>query len=211
MGLGKILDAMHAAKLPRHMNAYLAAMIALLLAPTACSAWQIYINTLKGELIGNDYVISEYDDSGNRTLQVSGDKISISAQADASGEPTSYISITIDGYEWKHVGSTLVFAQKGVNMITDFQIPDEIVTSGETSTGFMPVDKFVNSYKNLFGKELVVLVSSQDGTPIGLFQGDDCGISIPTNLPKMTLINVDGKMVYIHRADVDILPAEMLD
>ena len=47
------------------------------------------------------------------------------------------------------------------------------------------------------------------GTPIGLFQGNDCYTEIPADLPKTTLINIDGKMVYVHRANVDIIPAEL--
>ena len=49
----------------------------------------------------------------------------------------------------------------------------------------------------------------QNGTPIGLFQGNDCYTEIPADLPKTTLINIDGKMVYVHRANVDIIPAEL--
>ena len=44
---------------------------------------------------------------------------------------------------------------------------------------------------------------------IGLFQGNDCYCEIPADLPKTTLINIDGKMVYVHRANVDIIPAEL--
>lgn len=40
-------------------------------------------------------------------------------------------------------------------------------------------------------------------------QGDNCYIEIPDDLPKTTLVNIDGKMVYIHRGDVDIMPAGM--
>ena len=40
-------------------------------------------------------------------------------------EVTSYIDITIDGDSWKHVGSTLVFAQEKA----DWLIPGWIITS----------------------------------------------------------------------------------
>jgi hypothetical protein len=129
-------------------------------------------------------------------------------QLDEYGEVTSYIDITIDGDSWKHVGSTLVFAQKGVDIITDFQLPEDMESTGN-STGLMAVDRKINHYANLFGKKMVVLVSSQNGTPIGLFQGNDCYCEIPADLPKTTLINIDGKMVYVHRANVDIIPAEL--
>ena len=93
-------------------------------------------------------------------------------------------------------------------MITDFQVPAEM-EGGSGSTGLMAVDRKINSYANLMGKKLVVLVSSQNGTPIGLFQGDSCYTEIPGDLPKTTLINIDGKLVYVHRANVDILPASL--
>ncbi len=95
-----------------------------------------------------------------------------------------------------------------MDIITVFQLPDNMESTG-SSTGLMAVDRKINHYANLFGKEYVVLVSSQNGTPIGLFQGDDCYTEIPADLPKTTLINIDGKMVYVHRANVDIIPAEL--
>ena len=46
-------------------------------------------------------------------------------------------------------------------------------------------------------------------TIIGLFQGDSCYTEIPGDLPKTTLINIDGKLVYVHRANVDLIPASL--
>lgn len=185
--------------------------ITLLLTLSSCGWLNAFIGQLKGELIGNDYIITEYDNFGNPVFQVKGDKINMNGTVDSAGEPTSYITITVDGYEWDHVGSTLVFAQNGVDMVTDFDLPEIIETHGSTSTGLMDVDRIVNHYKNLFGKKSVVIVSSQNGTPIGLFQGDNCHIDIPDDLPKTTLVNIDGKMVYIHRGDVDIMPTSMFN
>ena len=93
-------------------------------------------------------------------------------------------------------------------MITDFQIPEELEGQG-SSTGIMAIDRRINEYANYFGKELVVLISSQNGTPVALFQGDNVYTEIPGDLPKTTLIHIDGALVYVHRANIDILPAEM--
>jgi len=175
-----------------------------------CAALSSFIGVLKGELFGNGYTIKQYDELGNLVFTVHGDKVTMDCELDENGEVSSYIDITIDGKSWKHVGSTLVFAQKGVDMITDFQVPEDMENNG-SSTGLMAVDRKINSYANLFGKKLVVLVSSQNGTPIGLFQGDDCYTEIPGDLPKTTLINIDGKLVYVHRANVDILPASLFE
>ena len=193
-------------------NIIIAALsILLVFVAAGCAAVSNFISTLRGELVGNDYVIEEFDNFGNRVLSVTGDKITMSCETDSNGEPTSYIDITIDGYEWQHVGSTLVFAQNGIDMITDFQLPDDIQTSAGSSTGLMAVDKYINHYRNLFGKKLIVIVSSQNGTPIGLFQGDNCYMEVPANLPKTTRLNIDGKAVYIHRGNVDIMPAAMFN
>ena len=187
-------------------------LIALVLAValTGCAAIQGYFNKLTGSLFGKGYTITQYDDYGNLVFTVHGDKVTMDCETDEDGEVTSYIDITIDGDSWKHVGSTLVFAQKGVDLITDFQLPADMDSTGH-STGLMAVDRKINHYANLIGKDLVVLVSSQNGTPICLFQGDDCSIEIPADLPKTTLVHIDGKMVYVHRANVDIIPAELLE
>lgn len=176
---------------------------------TSCSAFEAELARLKGELIGTDYTVKQYDNFGNHVLTVEGTKVALSAELDEYGEPVnSYIDITIDGYEWNHVGGTLVFAQNGVDMITDFTMPEEIPSFG-VSSGLISIDRNINYYQNLFGKDLVVVVSSQNGTPIGLFQGNNCYVEIPADLPKTTMIYIDGKMVYVHRANIDIMDADM--
>lgn len=178
---------------------------------TSCAFLQAIGTKLRGELVGNDYVITQYDNFGSQVLRVFGDKITLDGTTDTAGEQTSYITITIDGAEWEHVGSTLVFAQNGANMITDFTIPDEMHIENGSSTGLMAADRFVNHYANLFGSEKVVLVSSQNGTPIGLFTGEKCYKEIPSDLPKTTMAYIDGKMVYVHRGNIDILPASLFN
>ena len=182
--------------------------LVLVLSLTGCSAIGAFVGQLKGELFGNDYIIRQYDDFGNLVFTIYGDKVTMDCELDDYGEVSSYIDITIDGESWKHVGSTLVFAQEEADMITDFQIPEEMAGQGDHSTGLMAVDRRINEYANLFGKELVVLVSSQNGTPVALFQGNDVYTEIPGDLPKTTLIHIDGAMVYVHRANIDIIPVE---
>lgn len=187
------------------------AAAALAVCLTGCgNLWTTALSKLKGELVGNNYTITSYDNYGNLTFTVYGDRIAMDCELDENGEPSSYIDITIDGQEWQHVGGTLVFAQRGVDMITDFQTPADMEVEGG-NLGLIGADRVVNDYRNKFGKKLVVLVSSQNGTPIGLFQGNDCYTEIPGDLPKTTLINIDGKLVYVHRANVDIFPAKLFN
>lgn len=191
-------------------NLIVAVLVILLVsALVGCAEFSNYLSTLKGELWGNDYIIYQYDNFGEPVLKVTGDKVTLNGETDTSGELSSYIDITIDGYEWQHVGGTLVFAQNGVDVITDFQVPADIDTTSGTSTGWMAADRFINSYRNSFGKKAVILISSQTGTPVCLLQGDSVYMEVPDDLPKTTLLNIDGKAVYIHRANVDIIPTAM--
>ena len=182
--------------------------VVLAMSLSGCSAIGAWLGQLKGELFGNDYNISQYDNYGNLVFTMHGDRVTMDCEVDEYGEVSSYIDITIDGKSWLHVGGTLVFAQNGVDMITDFQIPADM-ENNSGSTGLMAVDRRINEWANYFGKDLVVLISSQNGTPIGLFQGNNCYIEIPGDLPKTTLVHIDGKLVYVHRANVDIIPASM--
>ena len=174
-----------------------------------CESISSMIQSFKGDLIGNSYTIRGYDNFGNKTMEVYGNKISIEGGTDESGEKSSYIDITIDGGEWNHVGSTLVFMQDGVDMVTDFESLGTIESSSGSS-GLMAVDKFINSYKNKIGRERVVIVSSQTGTPICMFQGDSCYTEVPDNLPTTTKLSIDGKLVYVYRASIDIISADLL-
>ena len=55
--------------------------------------------------------------------------------------------------------------QDNVEIITDFNSIGTIKYESD-STGIMSVDKLINSYKNMIGRDRVVIVSSQTGTPI---------------------------------------------
>ena len=175
-----------------------------------CANLKSWFQSIKGELIGNRYTVWEYDNFGNKILTIHGNKIALEGGADSLGENSSYIDITIDGYEWEHVGNTLVFAQNDAEMITDFQIPENI-EGKQSSTGLIAVDRVLNHYRNQIGKELVVVVFSQTGAPICMFQGDECYTEVPADLPKTTKIFIDVNLVYVHRANVDIFPAKLFD
>lgn len=191
---------------------YLLIATLIIIILTGCAGLDAFISSTKGELIGNKYTVWEYDNFGNRVMTIKGDKIALSGTTNDEGEITSsYIDITIDGHEWNHVGGTLVFCQNGVDMITDFQTPGDIINDSHDSSGLIAIDRVVNNYKNLMGKERVVLVYSQTGAPICMFQGDECYEEVPEDIPKTTMLSIDGKLVYVHRANIDIIDAELIN
>lgn len=177
---------------------------------TGIGAIDDLISVFKGELYGNDYYISEYDHYGHKVMTVRGDKVSIHTEKDSSGEQTSYLDITIDGYQWQHVGDTLIFAQNGLEMLP-VKLPEAGGASGwGKSTGLMAVDGFLNDVWDLAGKDRVIVVYSQLGQPIGVFQGESCKVTIPADLPTMTRVNIDGKSLYVYRANIDIYDKNLI-
>ena len=69
----------------------------------------------------------------------------------------------------------------------------------------------LNQYKNKFGKARVVVIKSQLGNPILAFSGDSVYWEIPEDLPKMTKLMIDGKALYIHRANFQIIDKELIE
>lgn len=185
-------------------------------AATGCAQLRDWMGTVKGSLIGQKFDISMYDDSGTKTLEVSGNKVTVGLMEnsanfnveDTTGFKSEVLDITINGKQMLQVGNTCIFEEEGLNMITDFDVPNKIEAT--TGGGYVPLDRLVNSYKNKIGKSKVVIVSSQEGLPIGVYQGDEVYVTIPSDLPKMTRLNIDGKSLYIHRANYTILDSALL-
>ena len=189
---------------------------------TGCAANDDYMNDVKGNLSGNSYTIYTYDNYGKKVMTTTGDKINISGNKtkskgyDSDGnETTSYdvssvITILIDGKEIESCGDTCIFEQKGLEPEVDFTQED--ITSH--STGKVSENTYIagilNYYKNYFGKSRVVVIKSQLGQPIAAYSGDEVFWKIPDDLPKMTKLMIDGKALYIHRANFQIIDKELL-
>ena len=189
---------------------------------TGCAANDDYMNDVKGNLSGNSYTIYTYDNYGQKVMTTTGDKINIAGNKtkskgyDSEGnETTSYdvssvITILIDGKEIESCGDTCIFEQKGLEPEVDFTQED--ITSH--STGKISENTYIagvlNYYKNYFGKSRVVVIKSQLGQPIAAYSGDEVFWKIPDDLPKMTKLMIDGKALYIHRANFQIIDKELL-
>ena len=191
-------------------------VILVLMNFTGCAMIRDIVKTTKGQLIGQEFEISTYDHYANKTLTVSGSKITVGLlensanfNAESSGYKSDVLEITVNGNQMFQVGNTVIFAEKGLDMVENYEIPEEI--NATTGGGFLPFDRFVNDIKNKIGKEKTVIVSSQMGIPIGVFQGNEVYVTVPDDLPKMTRLNIDGKSLYIHRANYIILDTEMIN
>ncbi len=190
--------------------------VSLCMSLGGCAALESWFGNAKGELVGRNFTVTTYDHYGNATLELSGTKIhvglltnSANFDSESSGFQSEVLEITINGSEMYQIGNTAIFAEEGLDMVTDFEMDDKIdVNNGG---GYMPFDRLVNDYANLIGKKKTVIISSQLGIPIGVYQGDSVYVEVPQNLPKMTLLNIDGKALYISRANYIIIDSDLIE
>ncbi len=182
---------------------------------SGCAQIRDKLKTIRGELIGIHFTISAYDHYANKTLEVDGSKVTVGVlENEANIDPSStgyqsgVLEITVNGKQMFQVGNTVIFAEDGLDVVEDFEVPSDI-TVGKGG-GFVPMDRFINNIKNKIGKEKTIIISSQMGIPLAVYQGKNVYVTVPDDLPKMTRLNIDGKSLYIHRANYIILDTEMM-
>jgi len=189
---------------------------------TGCAAFESGVNDLKGDITGNTYTIDTFSNFGEKVLTTHGEKINISSniveESTYSRDTDSWyttetvssvITITIDGNQLISCGDTCIFYEDGLKPEYNFYV-DRI---DSTANGFSDntfIAGMVNEVKNMFGKQMVVVIKSQTGSPIYAFSGNEVYWEVPDDLPKFTKLFIDGKALYIHRANFQIIDKELL-
>ena len=208
----------------RMKKVWLITAILLLAACMAgCARLRSGIHDLHGSIIGNEYYIDVVDNTGIRTLRTHGKKIDIdnnvveertySSTTDewySTKTLSSVITITVDGNQLISCGDTCVFYDK--RLVPDHEFYLDSIDSN--SSGLMDsalISGLVNNVKNQFGKPMVVVIKSQMGAPIYAFSGNKVYWEVQEDLPRFTKLMIDGKALYIHRANFQIIDKDLLD
>ena len=201
-------------------NIIIVAILSLLLSLTGCAAIDSTVQDIKGSISGNTYECKFYSNEGENFMTVEGQKIDLGSNivkertytSDGWGYTetlSSVVTITIDGSQIENCGSTVIFAEKGLEPDADFQQQDINSSASGIGDNTM-IANIVNKYKNAFGKPTVVVIQSQLGDPICAYSGDKVYWEVCEDLPKTTKLMVDGKSLYIHRANFQIIDKESL-
>ena len=195
--------------------------LAMITASFSGCAWlSNEIKDIKGELVGNHFTINFFDNFGNNILTIDGKKVGLEANyvktksvssdgtSETNYELSSVITLTVDGNQVAGTGNTIIFAEDGIKELKNFVLPDKIVPEGGTLNIF---DRNINDIKNILGTKKVVVVCSQLGVPIAVYGGNNVYWEVPSDLPKMTKLNIDGLALYIHRANYILLDTDMIN
>lgn len=200
-----------------------AAVAVLIVGLTGCGLLDSEVNELNGTIKGNTYNVSFYSNEGENFMNMSGEKIDMSSNTveepvytdggwGYSETMSSVVTVTIDGSEIESCGSTMIFAEDGLEPEVDFKSPELIESaSGSSVKDYTFIAGIVNKVKNNFGKSRVVVIQSQLGDPICAYSGDEVYWKVCKDLPKTTKLMIDGKALYIHRANFQIIDKELLN
>lgn len=186
-----------------------------------CAGLDLLKKRIKGDLIGNRFTIYTFDHLGNQVMKLSGQKVGVGnnivekevVNEDGSSSTikdlSSFITNTVDGSEFSQVGFTVLYVEEGLEPLKDFSVSEEMDSEGGGSMNL--IDRNINKIQNLLGVPKIVVIGSQLGVPIAVFGGENVGYTVPSDLPKMTKFVIDGKALYVHRATLAVLDADLLD
>ena len=195
----------------------------LIICLAGCARLRSGIHDLHGSIIGNEYYIDVFDNTGIRTLISHGKRTdidnniveektysSVSDEWYSTKTLSSVITITIDGKQLISCGDTCIFYDKRLVPEYEFYL-DNIDSSSSGIMDSTLISGVVNSIKNEFGKPMVVIIKSQMGAPIYAFSGNRVYWEVQEDLPRFTKLMIDGMALYIHRANFQIIDKALLD
>ena len=194
-----------------------AVLFTSLLSLSACQSIQNWWKNTKEEWIGLEMTVRTFDESSQLIDEMSGKSLSIERNAefdsvDAEGNSkadSSVLKVTIGQYEMDHVGSSLIAAEEGLEDL--FAKYQKTVTVEEDSKAIPVVNRMVSQLKNDFtGKAKVILIRSQNGTPLATYAGDKVSL-YTSDAPKTSELLIDGKRLIIYRCDYTIYDRELLE
>lgn len=208
----------------RILSVVLVVVMAVCLSGCDIASWNSGVNDIKGQLVGNSFECQFYDNYGEKFLTASGTKVGMTGNvikesvidSSSGGTSTAYslssvVAINIDGKQIQSCGDTIIFEENGLSPDAEFQLNDiESSSSGKFSENTI-ISGIVNDCKNFFGKGQVVVIQSQLGVPICAYSGDDVYWEVRNDLPKTTKLMIDGKALYIHRANFQIIDKDLID
>ena len=188
-----------------------------LLSLSACQSIQNWWKNTKEEWIGLEMTVRTFDESSQLIDEMSGKSLSIERNADFdsvdaegnSNADSSVLKVTIGQYEMDHVGSSLIAAEEGLEDL--FAKYQKTVTVEEEGKAIPVVNRMVSQLKNDFtGKAKVILIRSQNGTPLATYAGDKVSL-YTSDAPKTSELLIDGKRLIIYRCDYTIYDRQLLE
>lgn len=190
----------------------------LSLIASGCAAGSMSFEDFNRAWNGIPATITTYDQNGDlidhvhgRSLQVSLDDrfdvVSVNSDGTTTSSPGDVMLISIGKSHISHVGSTMIWAEDGVTAVAG---ADTRVDISNTEQGTPWLNNLFEYNRNLWkGKAKTLLIRSQDGKPIAVYAAKEVEV-VGTAVPKSTMFRLDGKRLFVYRADYTMYDTDLL-
>lgn len=185
---------------------------------TGCQSMSDFFKTTQEQYLGLSGTVRTFDENSQVIDKLTGKSVSIRSDdrfdmTDELGnisKESSVLDVTIGKSQVLHVGSTLIFSEDG---LTDYMDKYGEAVELETKDRSLPfVNRFFKQIQNDWtGQSKLILIRSQNGTPLATYFGDRVSTSAPDGIPNTTYLLIDGKRLIIYRADFTIYDTDLLD
>lgn len=183
-----------------------------LIALAGCQDMSMWFKGFEESFKGLEMVIQTYDEESQMIDKVIGKSVMIERDStfdsDYESADSSVIQITIGDKEMHHVGSSMIIAERGLqNVFDDYA---KTVDLQNMQRGVPIINSLVNDFRNSFtGKEKVILIRSQNGTPLATYAGNNVSL-YKTDVPKSTGFLIDGKYLFVYRCDYTVYDLDLI-
>ena len=182
---------------------------------SSCALFGAAIDDLNRSLNGTSATMMTFDQFGNPIDTVHGEsfdvrrdeKFDTTASDGGSNKDSSVLNISLGDDHIFHVGSTLILAEDGLVKVSDAPSQVDLENS---EPGHPWLNNLIENHRNLWkGKAKTIMIRSQNGTPIAVYAGDEVEVFNP-DIPKATWFQVDGKFLFVYRADYTVYDTDLL-
>lgn len=178
-----------------------------------CQDIDMTAKQIKEHTQGLQMTVRSYNENSEIIDEVKGDSLMITRDTrfdtDVDSEDSSVVDIQIGKNEMVHVGSSLVIQEEGLTDIFDQYAKTVKITNNDTR-GVPILNKLMSRFEDSFkGKSRVILIRSQNGTPLATYAGDKV-TPYSTDMPKATAFLIDGKLLIAYRCDYTVYDTALL-
>ncbi|EGP5709830.1 DUF5052 family protein [Enterococcus faecium] len=190
----------------------LLATICLVFVLGGCQDLSMFFKGFEENFKGLEMTIQTYDEQSQMIDKVVGKSVMIERDStfdtDLESKDSSVIQVTVGDKELHHVGSSMIIAERGLTNVFDEYAKK--VDIQNMQRGVPIVNSMINDFRNSFtGKQKVVLIRSQNGTPLATYAGNNVSL-YKTDVPKSTGFLVDGKYLFVYRCDYTVYDLDLI-
>lgn len=188
-------------------------LVAVTIGLAGCQDIRLYFKGFEESFKGLEMTIQTYDEDSQVIDQITGRSVMIERDAtfdsDTESKDSSVIKISVGSNEIHHVGSSMIIAESQLENV--FEEYAKTVKAESTQRGIPVINSMVNDFRQSFdGKEKVILIRSQNGTPLATYAGNNVSL-YKTDVPKSTGLLIDGQYLFIYRCDYTIYDVALVD